>query len=70
MSDAERAAKGLRRLPESLEAALALFEADATVGGWFAPKAKATFVGMKRAEMTALAGLGAEEICARYRAVY
>jgi glutamine synthetase len=70
MTDAERAASGLRRLPESLDAALSLFESDATVGSWFAPIAKETFVGMKRAEMSALAGLDQEQICARYRAVY
>ena len=70
MTDAERAARGLRRLPESLEAALSLFESDATVGSWFEPIVKQTFVGMKRAEMAALAGLSPEEICARYRAVY
>jgi glutamine synthetase len=70
MSEAERAEKGLRRLPESLDAALGLFEADATVASWFAPIAKATFIGMKRAEMSLLEGLTPEEICARYRAVY
>jgi glutamine synthetase len=70
MTEAERAKLGLRRLPESLDAALSLFEADPIVGSWFAPIAKQTFVGMKRAEMAMLAGLTPDEICARYRAAY
>jgi glutamine synthetase len=70
LTEAQRAAQGLRRLPESLEAALNAFEGDATVGSWFEPIVKETFVGMKRAEMAALEGLRPAEICERYRAVY
>jgi glutamine synthetase len=70
LTEAQRAAQGLRRLPESLEAALNAFEADATVGSWFEPIVRETFVGMKGAEMAALEGLRSAEICERYRAVY
>jgi glutamine synthetase len=70
LSEADRAAQGLRRLPESLDAALIAFEADATVAGWFEPVVRETFLGVKRAEIAALAGLEPVEICARYRAVY
>ena len=70
MTETERAEKGLRRLPESLSAALAAFEADTTVAGWFDPIVRESFVGMKRAEMAMLEGLDRAAICERYRAVY
>lgn len=70
MSDAERAAKGLVRLPESLPAALDALRADPVVVGWFAPVLVETFIGMKAEEMKALTGLDEAAICERYREVY
>lgn len=70
MSEAERAAKGLVRLPETLTDALAALKADPVVTGWFAPIFVETFIGMKTYEMATLAGLDETGICQRYRDVY
>jgi glutamine synthetase len=70
MSEAERVAKGLIRLPENLPAALDALKADATVCSWFAPIFLESFAGVKAEEMKALAGLDDAAICERYREVY
>jgi len=70
MDDAARRAKGLRRLPESLAAALDALETDATARGWFAPEFIATYVGMKRQEIALVASADPAALCARYRAIY
>lgn len=70
MSDAEREELGLRRLPETLSAAIDAFLADKTVTGWFAPAFVETFVGVKRHEAELLASLEPAAICARYRTLY
>ena len=70
MTEAERAAKGLRRLPESLDEALCAFEEEPFVGSWLDPIAKESFLAMKRAEMAALEGLDPGAVCERYRAAY
>jgi glutamine synthetase len=70
MAEAARAARGLRRLPQSLGAALDALEADAEVRGWFAPEFIATYVGMKRKEIELAAGDDPAALCARYRAIY
>jgi glutamine synthetase len=70
MSEGERAAKGLKRLPESLDAALQALRADATVTGWFAPILVDTYEGLKRAEMALLAGLDEAAICEKYKLAY
>ena len=70
LSEAERAALGIRRLPDSLEAALELLEADDLVRSWFAPNLFDAYVSLKRTEMRILEGLSPSELCERYRNVY
>jgi glutamine synthetase len=57
-------------LPRSLEAALAALEADEGTALWWTAQAKSAYLAFKRAEIKALEGATAEEICARYAAVY
>ena len=63
LTEAERATLGLRRLPETLGAALDLLEAGPAAKGWFAPELVKSFVGVKRAEAAAAAGLSEDEQC-------
>ncbi|MCO6048764.1 glutamine synthetase family protein [Mesorhizobium sp. RP14(2022)] len=66
MSDEELAEKGLWRLPETLEAALAALEADPVVCSWFPPELVASFLSVKRAEIKMMEGRDEESICAAY----
>jgi glutamine synthetase len=66
MSEAELKAKGLRRLPETLEAALEALKADETVRGWFPKSLIDSFVAVKHAELALIAGKDRAEICAAY----
>lgn len=66
MSEAELAEKGLRRLPETLEDALAALQADPVVTGWFPPQLIESFLSVKRAEMKLMAGKDEDAICAAY----
>lgn len=70
MSAAQRAALGLRRLPESLPAALDALAADAVVNTWFDPLFIETFHGLRRAELAQLATLDPLAICQRYKTLY
>jgi glutamine synthetase len=70
MTDAERAAGGLDRLPLSLGAALDAFLADDVVRGWFSPAFVESFVGVKRAEIAHLDGRAPAGICALYGTLY
>lgn len=70
LTDAERAAAGIRRLPESLEAALEALNADAVVRGWLAADVLETFVGVRRAELARVAGCSPEQICDLYQGLY
>jgi len=70
LSDGERAQKGLMRLPDTLEAALSAFEADAVVRGWFDPLFAETFVGVRRQELRMLAGKPPQAICDLYRDLF
>lgn len=70
LDDGKRRQLGLKRLPQSLAAALDELLADATVRGWFAPVAVETYVGMKRMEMK-LAGENVDDaMCRRYAGIY
>jgi glutamine synthetase len=66
----ERQALGLRRLPDTLDAALDAVLADRTVTSWFAPPALDTYTGMKRMELQLCHGLDADSLCQRYAAIY
>ncbi|MCL6706307.1 glutamine synthetase family protein [Pseudomonas sp. R2.Fl] len=70
LSEAERGEWGLRRLPQTLEAALDAFTADTTVTGWFDPLLIESFVGIKREELKLVDGKTEAEICDLYRSVY
>src|SRR3546814_18018136 len=70
LDEARREALGLRRLPETLEAAIAAWQADEAALGWFAPDFAESWLGVRRAELARLAGLAPAEICALYRALY
>ncbi|MGF7211353.1 glutamine synthetase [Skermanella aerolata] len=70
MDDAERARNGLVRLPETLDAAVAALEADATVLSWFTKPFLDSYVGVKRAEIALFEGKTAAEICETYRTLY
>jgi glutamine synthetase len=62
LSQAEREALGLRRLPETLAAALDHFEKGAA-RDWFPPELIGSFVAVKRAEVAASQGLSELELC-------
>ncbi|PSJ64709.1 glutamine synthetase family protein [Kumtagia ephedrae] len=70
MSEAELDRLDLRRLPETLPAAVDALVADKTVTGWFAPAFVETFVGLKRHEAERLADLDAEAVCELYGKLY
>ncbi|RST87785.1 glutamine synthetase [Aquibium carbonis] len=70
MSAPELDRLGLRRLPETLDEALAALEADTVVTSWFAPELLASFVAVKRAEIGLMAGLDRDAICAAYGGRY
>ncbi|WP_102960530.1 glutamine synthetase family protein [Mangrovicella endophytica] len=70
MSEAERAEKGLFRLPESCEAALDALEADATARRWFSPDLLSSFLAVRRAERAHIAGFDAAAVCETYRMLY
>ncbi len=64
------AARGLRRLPQSLGDALARIGASTAVRRWFGDDFVDLYVAHKRGEMEALSGLDAAAKCDRYKEVY
>ena len=70
MTQAQREALGLFRLPESLNEALIALESDSVARGFFAPKALATYLGMKRAEIAQARDLDPAALCRRYAQIY
>src|SRR3546814_12342453 len=70
LDEARREALGLRRLPETLEAAIAAWQADEAALGWFAPDFAESWLGVRRAEMARPAGLAPDAICALYPDLY
>ena len=67
---AERARYRVGGLPDSLEGALQALADDEQARAWMSPLLYDAYVGLKRAELEAVAGLDAGEVCARYAAVY
>lgn len=61
---------GHRRLPQSLNAALSAFAANATVTGWFPDGFAELYVKHKQGEAAVLEGLDDAECCRRYEEVY
>ena len=70
LSDPELAARGYVRLPTTLEDALARFQANATVTGWFPPDFARVYSDHKRAELAHLEGMDIPARCAAYEQVY
>jgi len=63
-------AMGVRRLPGDLPTAMAAFEADTMLSAWLPKTLKSCLFSVKHKEMELVAGLDAEGLCARYKAVY
>ena len=59
-----------RRLPLTLDEAIAAFNLDSVAGTWFAPNLVATHLGIRASESDAMVGLNDDEKCARYSSVY
>ena len=70
MTDAEREAAGIQRLPRSFDAALDRLAACAEAREWFGDRFFDVYLQFKRAELRVLDGLEDAEICARYAEVY
>jgi glutamine synthetase len=69
-SEAELEARGLRRLPTSLTAALAALERDDVAKSWWPPRLLEVYLKHKRGEIALLDGLSEEEQARRYGLVY
>ncbi|HEV7251932.1 MAG TPA: glutamine synthetase family protein [Mesorhizobium sp.] len=67
---AELSRLGIERLPESLDQALDLFEADGDLTDMIGQGLKDAYLAHKRFEADLMGKLPAEEQCARYRLVY
>jgi glutamine synthetase len=63
-------ARGYVRLPQTLENALARFQANPVVTGWFPKGFAETYVKHKEGEIAFLKGRNQAEICAAYEEVY
>lgn len=70
LSAGEREKLGLRRLPDSLDAALAAFAADDTVQSWFSDDFRTVYSNLKRFEAEHAAKTDPADLCAQYRLVY
>lgn len=63
-------ARGIERLPETLEQALSRLEQNETVRGWFAPVFSEVYLAHKRGELAELEGRESEARCRAYLKVY
>ena len=70
LPDADLAARGLRRLPTSLDAALKELDASNEVRGWFPEGFVDIYIAHKRDEIRTLAGKDDAARCAAYQAAY
>ena len=70
LSDAERAARGIERLPATLDAALAALEGDAVLLAALGPELARAYLAVKRAESAALSGLSLADEVARLVEAY
>ncbi|MGH2855052.1 MAG: glutamine synthetase family protein, partial [Solirubrobacteraceae bacterium] len=67
-AEAER--YGVGALPGSLEESLRALAEDGPARAWLGPTLYEAYVGVKRAELDAVAGLDLSEVCRRYAALY
>jgi glutamine synthetase len=70
LDQAEAARYGVGALPTSLEDALQALADDEAVRTWMKPLLYDAYVGVKRAELEAVAQLDLSETCERYAAIY
>jgi glutamine synthetase len=70
LSSAEMAHYGVATMPTSLGDALECLHNDETARGWLSPLLYATYIAVKRAELSLTEGLDHDTICRRYAAVY
>ncbi len=70
LEGAEAERFGVDALPRSLEDALEAVAGDEVVRGWLSPRLYEAYVGLKRAEIDAVAGLDVAETCRRYAELY
>jgi glutamine synthetase len=70
LDPAEAQRYGVGALPVSLDASLEALAEDDTARAWMAPLLYDAYVGLKRAELHAVADLDIGEVCRRYAAIY
>lgn len=70
LTDEQRLATNIRRLPASLGEALDALVADNAMRDWLGPVLHDAYVQFKRSEITALGDASSTEICKRYGDVY
>ena len=70
MSEDERSARGISRLPASLEESLGAFGDDETVKGWFTPTMVEAYTALKRHEQRLYTESRPQHMCQRYMQVY
>jgi glutamine synthetase len=70
LDEADAARYGVGALPTSLEGSLQALAQDDTVRAWMTPVMYEAYVGLKRAELEAVATLDVGETCQRYADVY
>jgi glutamine synthetase len=70
LDSAEVERYGVGALPASLEQALAALGADGTARGWLPSRLYDAYLGVKRAELDAVAKLDVAEVCRRYAVIY
>lgn len=70
LDEQQRERQGIRRLPQSLEAALDALAADQALSAAFPPALIAAYLSHKRYELGLMAGLDRDERCRRYREAY
>ena len=70
MSEAEREAAGVKKLPRSLAESLGLLATSETAQGWFGDELFECYLRFKRSEMQAVDGMTPAQICARYAEIY
>ncbi len=70
MTDAERQACDIERLPSSLEDSLDVLLSDEVAASWMPAPLRDAFVAVKRTELQSVENLSDDELCAKYAAVY
>ena len=70
MSDEERTAQGVHRLPETLEQALSKTASSEVPASWFSNSFLTSYIETKKSEIEATANLEAEALCQRFNEIY